>query len=378
MYFAYGIKYSQKIEIQYINIQYNMKRKLIYDKTLNNPLCQLNFTIIKLQQIQYPKIITNLKEGYYSVGLNNYYIQKVENLTDLFTIIFTIVDDIYNDIIPISIRNRRNIKDSKLCDSEIITISIVGELLTIDSEKAFFSLLSREYSKLFPKLGDRTRFNRTKRNLHSVINEIREYISLYIQSYSNNIRVIDSMPIPVCEFGRAHFSKCFKGEASYGVCPSKKQTYFGFKFHALTTVDGFLTDYVITPANVDDRNAVWDLCDKYNSISIIGDKGYINKRLTPELKTEKDINLLFLKRGNSKDNYPKQIRQLIFKVRRRIETSFSQLTEQLNLNKVKSKSMLGFMTRTSIKVLAHNISFLINKLIGNYDSIAKIKSLVFG
>ena len=64
--------------------------------------------------------------------LNNYYIQKVENLTDLFTIIFTIVDDIYNDIIPISIRNRRNIKDSNLCDSEIITISIVGELLIID------------------------------------------------------------------------------------------------------------------------------------------------------------------------------------------------------------------------------------------------------
>ena len=44
---------------------------------------------------------------------------------------------------------------------------------------------------------------------------------------------------------------------------SKKETYFGFKFHALTTVDGFLTDYVITPANIDDRNAVWDLCDKY-------------------------------------------------------------------------------------------------------------------
>ena len=310
--------------------------------------------------------------------LNNYYIQELENLTDLFTNIFVIIDDIYNEIIPIGIRNRRNIKDSKLSDSEIITISIVGELLTIDSEKSFFSLLKREYKELFPRLGDRTRFNRTKRNLHLVISKIRGYISEFMQLYSNNIRVIDSMPIPVCEFGRAHFSKCFKGEASYGVCPSKKQTYFGFKFHALTTIDGFLTDYVITPANVDDRNAVWDLCDKYNSISIIGDKGYINKRLTPELKTEKDINLLFLKRGNSKDNYPKQIRQLIFKVRRRIETSFSQLTEQLNLNKVKSKSMLGFITRISIKVLGHNISFLINKLIGNYDSIAKIKSLIFG
>ena len=66
---------------------------------------------------------------------------------------------------------------------------------------------------------------------------------------------------------------------------------------------------------------------------------------------------------DSKNNYSKEIRQLIFKVRRRIETSFSQLTEQLNLNKVKSKSILGFVTRTSIKVLAHNISFLINKYI---------------
>ena len=309
--------------------------------------------------------------------LNNYYIHKLENLTDLFTNIFVIIDDIYNEIIPNSIRNRRNIKDSKLSDSEIITISIVGELLTINSEKSFFSLLKREYKSLFPKLGYRTRFNRNKRNLHSVISKIREYISEIFQFNSDNIRIIDSMPIPVCKFGRAHFSKCFKGEASYGRCASKKETYFGFKFHALTTIDRFLTDYVITPANIDDRSAVWDLCDKYNSISIIGDKGYINKRLTPELKSQRDINLLFPKRGNSKDNYPKEIRQLIFKFRRRIETSFSQLTEQLNLNKVKSKSMLGFITRTSIKVLAHNISFLINKLMGNYEDMAKIKRLVF-
>jgi hypothetical protein len=54
------------------------------------------------------------------------------------------------------------------------------------------------------------------------------------------------------------------------------------------------------------------------------------------------------------------------------------LAEQLNLNKVKSKSMLGFITRISIKVLAHNISFLINKLMENEDSISKIKRLVFG
>ena len=186
------------------------------------------------------------------------------------------------------------------------------------------------------------------------------------------------MPIPVCKFGRAHFSKCFKGEASFGKCASKKETYFGFKFQALTSIECFITDFVITPANVDDRNAIWDLCDKYSFLSIIGDKGYVNKRLTPELKSERDINLLFLKRGNSKNRYPREIRQLIFKVRRRIETSFSQLSEQLNINKVKSKSILGFITIIRIKVLAHNISFFINKVMGKDESLSKIKELVFG
>ena len=167
-------------------------------------------------------------------------------------------------------------------------------------------------------------------NLGSSFTPMGNPQNLFIYSFYNLSQMCirdSSMPIPVCEFGRSHFSKCFKGEASYGICASKKETYFGFKFHALTTVDGFLTDYVITPANIDDRNAVWDLCDKYRSISIIGDKGYINKRLTPELKGERDIDLLFLKRANSRDNYPKEVRQLLFKVRRRIETSFSQLTE---------------------------------------------------
>ena len=82
---------------------------------------------------------------------NNYYIQDLENLTDLFTNIFAIIDDIYNEIIPMTISNRRNIKDSKLSDSEIVTISIVGELLTIDSEKALFNSLKREYKIYFQK-----------------------------------------------------------------------------------------------------------------------------------------------------------------------------------------------------------------------------------
>ncbi|MEJ8553912.1 IS982 family transposase, partial [Tepidibacter sp. Z1-5] len=57
---------------------------------------------------------------------------------------------------------------------------------------------------------------------------------------------------------------------------------------------------------------------------------------------------------------------------------FSQLSEQLNMNRVKTKSYWGFITRTKIKILSHNILFFINKLLGNDKDMAKIKSLIFG
>lgn len=41
--------------------------------------------------------------------LNNFYIQNSENLTDLFTHSFVIIDFIYNEIIPMNIGNKRNI-----------------------------------------------------------------------------------------------------------------------------------------------------------------------------------------------------------------------------------------------------------------------------
>ncbi|EFG87266.1 hypothetical protein [Clostridium carboxidivorans] len=47
------------------------------------------------------------------------------------------IDDIYNERIFDSIKNRRNIFDFKLSNSEIITISIVSEAATIAFGKAW-------------------------------------------------------------------------------------------------------------------------------------------------------------------------------------------------------------------------------------------------
>ena len=306
-------------------------------------------------------------------------IKEIETLKDFVIVTYIIIDDIYKRVTPTHIANRCNINDSIMSDSEIITISLVGELLTIDSEKAWFGFCKKNMRDLFPRFCHRTRFNRTRRNLQAVIEEIRKELSKLTDYVKQPYRIVDSMPIPVCKFGRARFHKIFRGYgATYGKCPSKKETYLGYKLHLLVTLDGFVTDFLITPANIDDREGVWDLVDSYQQITLIGDKGYIGNDFAADLKSEKDIDLLPVKRNNSKTQFPKAIRQLIFKLRRRIETSASQLTQQLNIEKVMAKSYWGLVTRIKTKLLAYNLCYYINKLIGRDINVSRIKELIFG
>lgn len=166
--------------------------------------------------------------------------------------------------------------------------------------------------------------------------------------------LIDSFPLTTNKFGRAYFAKLFKGLASYGYCASKKEYYFGFKVHVVTNLSGNPYDYVLTPANVDDRDAVFDLADLIGLDIVFADKGYIGK-LAQELKDEKGIKLYALQKSNSKTPLPKDFRNLISHLRRRIETTFNQLVEHFNIEKVRAKSMLGLQAELEIKFFAFNL-----------------------
>jgi hypothetical protein len=71
----------------------------------------------------------------------------------------------------------------------------------------------------------------------------------------------------------------------------------------------------------------------------------------------------------------KSLRQLVFKKRRRIETTGYQLTDHLNLQRVRANSN-GLMMRLFSKFLAFDIAYLINCLNGCKHPI-KIKGLIF-
>ena len=84
-----------------------------------------------------------------------------------------------------------------------------------------------------------------------------------------------------------------------------------------------------------------------------------------------------LKRSNSKRNWPNSVKQLIFRLRRRVEMVFSQLSEQLNAERVLAKSFQGLCTRLVNKILAHNLCMVMQLLFGNTFELGQIKQLIF-
>ena len=307
----------------------------------------------------------------------DHYTTLIATFEDFILLVYTIIDDLYKQFAPASVSQRPNVEAAKMSDSEIITLSICGELVGIDSENAWYSFVKRNYRHLFPKLCSRTRFNRTRRALLQVTELLRQKLAQSFPIPASRYFVIDSFPLPVCRFGRAHYCRSFRADgADYGRCPSKKETYFGFKVHALITLEGYITAFEITPASVDDREGLRDLAEDLFGLAVLGDKGYAGEPLYDDMR-RKGICLMSLKPSNYKKNWPREIRQLIFRFRRRIETVFSQLSGQLNAERVLAKSFRGLCTRLQNKILGHNLCMVFNSIFQASCDIGKIKHLIF-
>ena len=67
----------------------------------------------------------------------------IATFEDFILTAYVIIDELYHQFAPPEVTRRRHILNAKLSDSEIITISLCGELAGVDSENAWFSFVKR-------------------------------------------------------------------------------------------------------------------------------------------------------------------------------------------------------------------------------------------
>lgn len=274
---------------------------------------------------------------------------KPKNIEELYSQILSVVINLYKKHIPNEVKKRKNKDKAKMTDAEIISIQLLIECISKPQNSGYLFLKSN-YPNLVNYV-ERSRFNRLTTSLYTVIKTIRKN---FPRNETCKYKIVDSFPLIVNKFGRAYFGHRLREYSTYGYCASKKEKYYGMKVHVISDLNGNPIDYLLTKANVDDRDALYELSDMNHIQILFGDKGYVGK-ISEELRDEKGIQLYALKRGNSKNPFPKSFRNLISKLRRRIESTFNQLIEHFDIERVRANSILSLSSMLEFKFLCFNI-----------------------
>lgn len=258
----------------------------------------------------------------------------------------------------------------KLSDIELIAIDLTSEFLGIDSERDLFRKLPVD---LFSKV-ERSVYNRRKRGLFYHREVLRKEL---VRSISNeDCYIVDSMPLEVCKLSRSLRSQICKDvyetAPDKGYCASQGNNYYGYKLHAVCTIDGVFTDFDLTQASVHDIHYLRNIKSMYSDCTILGDKGYLSIDYQRDLFSSNQIRLEVPMRRNQKNYKPQAY--IFRKARKRIETLFSQLCDQFMIRRNYAKSFDGFKNRILSKIMALTVIQLINKL--NNRNINNLKTVI--
>lgn len=246
----------------------------------------------------------------------------------------------------------------KMSDAAVIALAISAEAIGIDSENYFWHKLRAEHYHDFPQLIDRSNFNRRKKSLAPYLDKINGQLASTM-SESENVFIVDSIPVPVCHIAREKRSRVckqfFETAPDKGYSAVTKSYYFGYKLHLLTTIKGVFHSMDLSKASVHDVHYLNDMKkSRLSNCTLIGDKGYLSSSHQVDLFHHAHIRLQTPMRSNQK-NY-QHFDPVFCKCRKRIETLFSQLCDQFMLKRNYAKTILGLTVRILSKITA--VTFL--------------------
>ena len=273
------------------------------------------------------------------------------SLEDMFLVVFTLIDDLYTEHVPLPIRKRSQRERITFSDSEVITHSIMQQALSNDSKRSFHRFVEKNFLHLFPRLITRDRYHRRRKALMGVqellFGKLSRVLSLHAQWL-----VVDSFPIETTQFVRSQSGKRSIPEADYGYIPAKKRHFFGLRLHPLITESGLITDtgavvgFTLAAANSDERSVAAALLAEHNGQVVLADNGFSGERMSEEAARYEHTMLASPRPGQKPTSKAEaRCRRWLRSKRDLIETVGSVLADQFKIETTRARSLWGVATR---------------------------------
>lgn len=277
--------------------------------------------------------------------------------------VYCLIDQLLKEVIPPEGLRQRG-PDPLLSDAEAITIAIAGEFFGLDADKHIYAHFRRYYLAEFPTLRrlSRSSLVRQLANLWRVIGKIQERLvrcfELADPVLGSLLWLIDSFPLRICRLKRAPGCKRFRGVAGYGYDPtSGKDSFYGFRVHLRCACQGPCTQIALTPANVSDLAAAFELVPAGGG-EAIGDRNYWSP-IEQKLLAGKGLEIIAPFKKETHDPTPKSS-AVLSKLRQYIEPLIGQLAGRFHIETTRARDLWHLTERVSRKILSHTVAMFLN------------------
>jgi hypothetical protein len=236
----------------------------------------------------------------------------------------------------------------QITDAELVCLAVAQILLDVPSERRFLRFAMVRLRHLFPYVPKQPGFNKRMRALAPQIVRVLNAIAFSSPSWCDNIRLLDSTPVP-CGASRETVKRShFAGHAAYGYCASHSRYFWGFRLYLLCASDGMPICFELAPANAPEREVAAEMLRRVelDGYTVIADKGFAGEDFEQLMR---ELGALFL-RPDRKDE-PRRFGGL-GAIRQWIESIIDTIKGQLSLERHGAHTMAGLITRIAQRLLA--------------------------
>ncbi len=266
--------------------------------------------------------------------------------------IYCLIDDILKGI------GHREHEERSVSDSEIITTAVVSALYFKGNQcNALGYMRSHNMSpQMIGKSGFCKRLHKVAALLMWLfldIGRLFKYVCCEMEY------IIDSFPLKVCHNIRISRSKLLQGKQWHGYNASKREYFYGVKVQMITTHNGIPVELCFVPGSEHDVEALRKMYfDLPPESSLYGDSAYTEYELEEMFKETELIELKISRKSNSKK--PDKPYQAFIKntMRKRIESSISEIIE-MTPHSIHAVTAKGFFLKVLLFVFAYQLKTII-------------------
>jgi hypothetical protein len=275
---------------------------------------------------------------------------------DLFVYVYVLIDDaIAAGAIAIPARPG---PAPGCSDAELLTIAQVRHLLGRRSEAGFLAEVARDWSHLFPRLPCQSEANRRIRWLWGAFEQFR--MALAARLPADDCQQIDTSAIPVKHASRVRGPDGWTGpnglHARFGRDAAHAEWFYGFRLAIKTDLGSrIVRAWSIVPAAASERDVAQDLLEAGPPPrDLLADKGFNGKAFAAQ-QAARGTAVLVPPTKDQRKRTPAILQKIIAEWRNRVETTFQEITDQMELARHGAHTFWGLLTRTAAAIAAHTL-----------------------